>query len=404
VPDRPACNQLIATTCNADGSGYLAGGVDCATSGQICAAGACTDLLCAPSTRYCDLGTVRQCSADGLSSTLYATCTATQYCDGATATCLAQVCSPNQPWCNGNVATTCNDDGSGYLTTGGTDCSTVSRVCVAGGCQDLVCVPNSRYCDSGTVRQCSTDGSSSTLYQTCSAAQYCDTATATCQNRVCTPNQPTCRGDSVTMCNADGSGYVGAETPCGTLTCVNGVCQSSLFFESFEDGDYVGWLDAGGTYTRSVTNATAAAGTTFSLVQTSSGTASHQTGLYHTFTNIQPTHIGWWVMATQTSVPSGYFILTSGSTSSYWGYVYFNGSSMIRLSGVTETASYTANTWYHMEYRNINWTTRTFDFYVNDAPIYTNQPFYSTTLTYIDRLDLYNFGATTAYWDEIVFD
>jgi hypothetical protein len=135
TPNQPACSGQVATTCNSIGSGYVAGGVDCASSSQVCVQGACTNLACAPNAYYCNLGNVYHCSADGLSTTLYSTCTSTQYCDSSTsvATCKAQVCTPGQPACNGTVATTCNANGSGYSGTG-TDCAASSLLCSSGAC------------------------------------------------------------------------------------------------------------------------------------------------------------------------------------------------------------------------------------------------------------------------------
>ncbi len=41
-PGTRLCSGNMATTCNADGSGPLPGGTNCAASGQVCSAGACT--------------------------------------------------------------------------------------------------------------------------------------------------------------------------------------------------------------------------------------------------------------------------------------------------------------------------------------------------------------------------
>jgi hypothetical protein len=41
TPNQPACSGQIATTCNSVGSGYVAGGVDCTSSSQVCVQGAC---------------------------------------------------------------------------------------------------------------------------------------------------------------------------------------------------------------------------------------------------------------------------------------------------------------------------------------------------------------------------
>jgi hypothetical protein len=142
--------MAIATTCNADGSGYVQGGIDCASSALVCAQGACKSQVCTPSTKFCSGTTVQQCSADGTSSSLYATCTASQYCDPPSATCKPQICTPNQPACNVNVATTCNADGSGYAGPS-TDCSLTSQRCVSGACTTKFAFSTSQVIDGKTV-------------------------------------------------------------------------------------------------------------------------------------------------------------------------------------------------------------------------------------------------------------
>ena len=42
-PEQPACDGDVARTCNARGDGYLAGGVDCEVTDQICLGGACAE-------------------------------------------------------------------------------------------------------------------------------------------------------------------------------------------------------------------------------------------------------------------------------------------------------------------------------------------------------------------------
>ena len=43
VPDQPACNGRIATTCNSTGSGYLSGGTNCEDTDEACVAGECAE-------------------------------------------------------------------------------------------------------------------------------------------------------------------------------------------------------------------------------------------------------------------------------------------------------------------------------------------------------------------------
>jgi hypothetical protein len=50
VPDQPACNGNVATTCNARGNDYLGGGTDCDATTDVCASGACSTLMDAGTT------------------------------------------------------------------------------------------------------------------------------------------------------------------------------------------------------------------------------------------------------------------------------------------------------------------------------------------------------------------
>ena len=226
-----ACNGTLATTCNADGSGYIAGGTDCSVSSLYCVAGACTTRVCAPSTYFCQNGAVRYCSSDGMSSTISTTCTTSQYCDSTatTPTCKTRLCTASTPACNGTIATTCNADGSGYVADG-TDCSATSLYCSAGACKARVCTPSTYFCDTGAVRYCASDGMSSTAYTTCTSTQYCDSTgtTPACKARVCTATAAACNGDTLTTCNADGSGYTTGGTDCTTSSqlCFGGACAA----------------------------------------------------------------------------------------------------------------------------------------------------------------------------------
>lgn len=146
--DEAACEDWICTagqvecdatassviTCADDGLSIVSS-MDCTESDEICYQGSCEDLVCPPSTLFCDANTVQLCSADGLSSSLYQTCLSTQYCNASTSSCQNQICVPDQPACNGRIATTCNSTGSGYVA-GGTDCEDTDEACVAGECAE----------------------------------------------------------------------------------------------------------------------------------------------------------------------------------------------------------------------------------------------------------------------------
>lgn len=195
APGLAACNGTIATTCNADGSGYVSGGTDCAPS-LNCIQGSCQSLLCAPGNRFCSGNTVMQCSADGLSSSVSSTCTSTQYCNPNTAACTAQVCTPNQPACDGSVATTCNAAGSGY-TGARNDCA----------------LTTSPYCSSG---QCVTGAACGT---TVCPGSSCTTSGTTCYYLATT--NATARTTATTLCSALGSGW--------SLCTSTQICNTTVF-------------------------------------------------------------------------------------------------------------------------------------------------------------------------------
>ena len=78
------------------------------------------------------------------------------------------------------------------------------------------------------------------------------------------------------------------------------------------------------------------------------------------------------------------------------------GSSGMGLSdGSTWHAiPYSANTWYDIKL-NINWSTKTVDYYVNGTLAIAGITFRTTTTTALNDISLYNFNGGTAWWDDI---
>jgi hypothetical protein len=52
--------------------------------------------------------------------------------------------------------------------------------------------------------------------------------------------------------------------------------------------------------------------------------------------------------------------------------------------------------------RNIDWSSRTFDFYVDDALVGGAQPFATSAGSQVSRIDIYNITGDSAltFWDE----
>ncbi|HEY0469751.1 MAG TPA: SUMF1/EgtB/PvdO family nonheme iron enzyme [Polyangiaceae bacterium] len=215
TPTQPVCNGNLATTCNGDGTGYLAGGLQC-SSKQVCVSGACQDQECTPSASFCASNSVRNCAANGLSSALVATCATGQYCDAASPSCKTGICAPDQPACDGNRATVCTHIGDGYAA-GGTTCK-ATETCEAGTCKAQVCAPNTSFCQGQDVKTCSSSGLSTSVTKTCTnQACVASAGSADCKG-VCTPGQQDCSSNGVRTCDA--SGQYGSASKCTNKTCV----------------------------------------------------------------------------------------------------------------------------------------------------------------------------------------
>lgn len=177
-----------------------------------------------------------------------------------------------------------------------------------------------------------------------------------------------------------------------------------VFTDGFESGTYSNWTVEAGAYTRNVTSATAAVGT-YSYTQT--GSSAHFEGISAAFDNINPTYISFYA---RTDTVSGageantYFVIGGDPLNDGIIFFYFSEGEIQVFDGSTtySAGAYTVNTWYHVEFRNIDWTNRTFDFYVGNTLVSADIPFRDAIATEITQLHLYNFSPAQSWYDEIV--
>jgi hypothetical protein len=184
-------------------------------------------------------------------------------------------------------------------------------------------------------------------------------------------------------------------------TTVHSQCVQS-FYDDLETGAYSPlWLTGTG-HTITTTNVSPAEGI-YSLDIT--GLSSFYTGPNVQFTSAQPTSIEWWAKTNNTTVANGYFVVGDANIATNNGIVfcYFNSTSSLRFFN---TAGYnysvTANTWYHIELKNINWTAKTFDIYINSVLWQSNFAFRSPASTDMTQLHTFNLASATASYDKIV--
>jgi hypothetical protein len=390
--------------------GYCVGCVtsmDCKVA-EYCSNATCVADVCAQGTSTCNNDAVVHCKADGSGFDPPVACATGQTCavmSGAAA-CTTQTCTPTVTYCD-PVATSdkvlvCSADG--LTSTVKSDCATSSQVCVAGACVAPVCTKGMRFCQGQDLRQCTAKGDASTLVQTCTSTQYCDAASMMCKAGLCTPNQLGCSGNVLATCNADGSGFLAGGTDCSPHRCLDGACVDKLLDETFEDGTYSHWKTGTGTYTISATNTPGANGTMYALSLTRTAAGPDPDGISYTFpTPVQPSSISYWVKTTNNTLGTCITRMMNGTTDIFFTYLQYNDLNVPFVGAGTSapTVFVTTDTWYHIEFRNIDWTARTVDVYFNDTALVTGHAF-AANVPGIGHIELYNgTGSATGYWDEI---
>jgi len=229
TPSQPVCNANVATTCSADGSGVVSGGVDCGKSNRACEGGQCYDVLCKFGEKSCQHGDVYLCSHNGTDLSLLTACHSDEVCDGDMGSCRKKLCDPGKAACDGTRAQVCNDFGSAWLP-GATECATDGKICVNGSCKKQLCAASRSFCQDGSVYNCDASGTTATLSQTCSpSTEHCATynggSFGYCKANDCHAGDSLCDGDVIKVCNADGS-LPASGTACSeSQVCDNAKCK-----------------------------------------------------------------------------------------------------------------------------------------------------------------------------------
>jgi len=179
------------------------------------------------------------------------------------------------------------------------------------------------------------------------------------------------------------------------------------FYDGFESGNFNKWVNDGGSGTKEVTSATAAVGK-YSFHYQYTGSANHIHGIHQDFEKgSQPKYIGFYIRSSSVQNSDAYFVVTTnqpGITEVIWFYAKSTGFLYVNADvGGDETYPYKALQWYHIEFRDIDWAAKNFDYYVDSRLVKADIPFRnSAVVNDIDRLYLYNFhSGSEAWWDEI---
>jgi len=177
--------------------------------------------------------------------------------------------------------------------------------------------------------------------------------------------------------------------------------SGGIYDENFESGNYNSLTSAGGSYTYNMTTANTASGQ-YSLEMVGNG--SHYSGLYHNFGFDTPSYISFDVKSASTTAADGYFVI--GNTGAFgdgmiWFYCKEDGQMGVYDGTTMYSIAYNINQWYHIEFRDINYSTQVYDLYIDGVLINANVPF-RESVSSIDEFKIYNFHSSTATYDNFV--
>jgi len=180
--------------------------------------------------------------------------------------------------------------------------------------------------------------------------------------------------------------------------------SDKVFGDDFEDGNFGDWTTEGGSYTRSVTTATAAGGThSFTMI---GGSQSFFDGISHELEKLRPRRINFSVRARDKFLAGGYFVVGTGiDNASTAVFFYLNNDGTMGIyedSGGAHNVSYVANRWYRISLL-FDWITKHVDFFVDDELVEASIPFRGSNVNELTKLSLFNYDNTQNWWDEIEF-
>jgi len=188
------------------------------------------------------------------------------------------------------------------------------------------------------------------------------------------------------------------------VTLISRNPNDALFSDGFEAGNFSDWTIEAGSYVRAITTSNPATGS-FSYTQTGGDTLTPRNGLSHSLPSSTPSYISFYAKTSVTSGASAYFVIGDDNVNTNRGIIFFafNGANLAVYDGTNWLlgAASLANTWYFVEFKNINWVAKTYDFYLNGRLQVAAVAFRSQTTTALTKLHLYNMDNAQAWYDDI---
>ena len=188
--------------------------------------------------------------------------------------------------------------------------------------------------------------------------------------------------------------------------------------EGFEDGLWGRWWESWGAGNRQVISGGAPSGNR-SFQFDFDGPNDHFTGIHQIFqSGTQPGYIGFWIQPGDPNAATAYMVLLdlylvlddNGLRTEIADFIWFfaNANGRFYLNddvGGNQAVQYQEGEWYRIEFRDIDWQAKRFDYWVNGQRIQAGVPFRNPNLVSGLAYALsYNFsGGTRLGLDDLVF-
>ncbi len=175
------------------------------------------------------------------------------------------------------------------------------------------------------------------------------------------------------------------------------------FEDGFEGGSLTDWGTGAGVGVREIVSTTAAVGAR-SFHFRNTGSSGHYTGIYHDLAaGSQPKAISFWVRPGSTTTSTGYFALKDASSELILFYAKETGVFSLNAdNGGDASYLFQAGVWHHVEFRNLDWSARRFDYYVNGSLVKAGIGFIKASAVEARSVHLYNYGVNSdAWWDDV---
>jgi hypothetical protein len=186
-----------------------------------------------------------------------------------------------------------------------------------------------------------------------------------------------------------------------------GPSQTGVLFDNFEDADLIGWSIVPNAATKGVAD-TGGGNNSLYAYRESNAEAAHYSGIYQTLPAVQPRAMSFWVRPDRDDEYTNYVTLRDGANREIV-FFFATGAGTFYINanvGGNQSYPYAAGQWYHIEYRDIDWVGKHFDYVVNDSLVQADVPMRnSADVNEVSRLDVYHFEAGGAgEFDDIWMD